>query len=210
MNNTSFRDRIKGLRKIHASDLVPHPMNWRRHPEAQREALRGVLSEVGIVDVPICRELPDGRLQLLDGHLRQEVLGDAEISVLVLDIADDTEAAKVLATLDPIAAMAEASTRELDQILRMVDTGSAAVQEMLAELAEDNKLYNVHEAEPPKLADGDREPFRQMTFTVHDDQHSTIERAITKAKKSGGSTSEVNQNTNGNALAFICEAYLDE
>ena len=140
MNNTSFRDRIKGLRKIHASDLVPHPMNWRRHPEAQREALRGVLSEVGIVDVPICRELPDGRLQLLDGHLRQEVLSDAEISVLVLDISDDTEAAKVLATLDPIAAMAEASAKELDELLRTFQTGSEEVAAMLAELAEETGI----------------------------------------------------------------------
>ena len=155
MNNTSFRDRIKGLRSVHASDLIPHPMNWRRHPESQREALRGVLSEVGIVDVPICRELPDGRLQLLDGHLRQELLGDAEISVLVIDIANDAEAAKVLATLDPIAAMAEASTKDLDQILRMVDTGSAAVQEMLAELADSAGLYHdekkeVEEDDPPE------------------------------------------------------------
>lgn len=70
-------------------------------------------------------------------------------------------------------------------------------------------LYNVSEAEPPELADGDRAPFRQMTFTVHDEQHQAIEAAISKAKKDGGDASEVNENTNGNALAFICKAYLD-
>ena len=48
-----------------------------------------------------------------------------------------------------------------------------------------------------------------MTFTIHDTQHETIEAAIAKAKEDGGHVSDVNENTNGNALAFICEAYLN-
>lgn len=204
-----IRDRIRELRRVPASELRPNPKNWRTHPEAQANALRGLLSEVGIADAVLARELEDGSLMLIDGHLRAETLGTETVPVLVLDV-NEAEADKVLATLDPLAAMAEADAAKLDAILREIDTGSEDVQQLLADLAEEHKLYDVTEAAPPELADGDRAPFRQMTFTVHDDQHAVIEEAIAKAKKAGGDASEVNENSNGNALAFICKAYVDE
>lgn len=67
--------------------------------------------------------------------------------------------------------------------------------------------FDVNEVEPPELASGDREPFRQMTFTVHDSQFEVIEAAVKLAKDNGGGASDVNENSNGNALACICEAY---
>jgi len=54
----------------------------------------------------------------------------------VLDV-DEAEADKLLATIDPLAAMAEADAGKLDQLLREIDTGSEALQEMLSKLAED-------------------------------------------------------------------------
>jgi ParB-like chromosome segregation protein Spo0J len=67
--------------------------------------------------------------------------------------------------------------------------------------------FDIDEIAPPELADGDREPFRQMTFTVHDSQFEKIEAALKKAKGKGGGSSDVNENSNGNALAFVCEAF---
>jgi hypothetical protein len=61
---------------------------------------------------------------------------DQEIPVLVLDV-DEAEADKLLATIDPLAAMAEADAGKLDELLREIDTGSEALQEMLSKLAED-------------------------------------------------------------------------
>jgi hypothetical protein len=95
-----IRDRIKDLRRVRAGDLRPHPKNWRTHPEEQQNALRGLLAEVGYVDALIVRELPDGSLQIVDGHLRAETTPDAQVPVLVVDL-DDKEADKVLATFDP-------------------------------------------------------------------------------------------------------------
>ena len=42
-----IRDRIRELRRVPASQLAPNPNNWRTHPPAQLDALRGVLAEVG-------------------------------------------------------------------------------------------------------------------------------------------------------------------
>jgi hypothetical protein len=135
-----IRDRIRELRRVPASELRPNPKNWRTHPQAQADALRGVLAEVGIADAVLARELKDGTLMLLDGHLRVETMGDQILPVLVLDV-DEAEGDKVLATLDPLAAMAEADAVKLDAILREVDTGSAEVQQLLADLAQDAGLY---------------------------------------------------------------------
>ena len=58
-----IRDRNKELRSVKASELIPHPKNWRKHPQSQQDFLRGILAEVGITDALIVRELPDGILR---------------------------------------------------------------------------------------------------------------------------------------------------
>ena len=45
-----IRNRIKELRHVPASDLRPNPKNWRTHPKAQQDALKGILAEVGMAD----------------------------------------------------------------------------------------------------------------------------------------------------------------
>ena len=204
----NIRNRVRELRTVKAAELTPNPRNWRTHPKAQQDALKGILAEVGYADALLARELADGTLMLVDGHLRAETTPEQEVPVLVLDI-DEAEADKLLLSLDPLAALAETNAQALDTLLREVDTGSEGLQQMYADMAETAQLYDVAEATPPELADGDRAPFRQMTFTVHDEQHELIEEAIAKAKKSGGGDSSVNENSNGNAIAFICKAYIN-
>ena|ERR1700719_2386025 len=63
-SNVKIRDRIKELRRMKAKDLVPHPHNWRQHPEAQSAAIRGLLTEIGYANALIGRELRDGRIEL--------------------------------------------------------------------------------------------------------------------------------------------------
>ena len=140
-----IRDRIKELRRVKASELHPNPKNWRTHPKKQLDALRGILAEVGFAGAELARELPDGSLQLIDGHARAEIAGDAEIPVLILDVTE-SEADKILATFDPLGAMAEADAGKLEELLREVQTGSEALAEMLAELAEEHEII---ESEPP-------------------------------------------------------------
>ncbi len=134
-----IRDRIKELRRVNAAELRPNPRNWRIHPPAQRDALRGLLAEVGFADALLARELSDGSLELVDGHLRAETTPDQEVPVLVLDLTE-SEAAKVLATLDPLAAMATADVVKLDELLHEIDTTSEALQQMISQLAEDEGI----------------------------------------------------------------------
>ena len=135
-----IRDRVRELRRVRAGDLTPNPKNWRTHPKAQADALRGILAEVGYADALLARELPDGSLILVDGHLRAETTPEQEVPVLVLDI-DEAEADKLLLSLDPLAALAETNAVALDALLREVDTGSEGLQQMYADLAEAADLY---------------------------------------------------------------------
>jgi len=125
-----IRDRIKDFRRVKASQLRPHPKNWRTHPSAQQDALRGVLAEIGYAGALLARELPDGSLELIDGHLRAETTPEIEVPVLVVDL-DEHEAAKLLALHDPLAGMAEADEEVLAELLAHVETENDAVQAML-------------------------------------------------------------------------------
>lgn len=127
-----IRDRIKELRKVKASELLPNPKNWRKHPDAQANALRGTLSEIGYADALIAYETPEG-LMLIDGHLRAETTPEMEVPVLITDL-DESEANKLLATLDPLSAMAEADTDMLRMLRESVDIENQALMDMILDI----------------------------------------------------------------------------
>jgi len=58
------------------------------------------------------------------------------------------------------------------------------------------------------LPDGEKSPFQQMTFTVSDEQAEQINAALSAAKAQGPFVDTGNENSNGNALARICETFL--
>ena len=128
-----IRDRIKELRRVKASDLLPNPKNWRSHPQNQQNVLKGVLAEIGYADALIARETDEG-LMLIDGHLRAEATPDADVPVLVLDVNEE-EAEKILATLDPLAAMARPDNEALIPLLEGLNFQDGYVNKMLEALA---------------------------------------------------------------------------
>lgn len=128
-----IRDRIKELRRVRASELLPNPKNWRTHPDRQRDVLKGILSEIGYADALLVRELEDGRLQLLDGHLRAETTPDQEVPVLILDL-DQIEADKMLTLLDPLASLAGTNSELLSELVSGIETQSEAVRDLLNEI----------------------------------------------------------------------------
>jgi len=149
MSNT-WRNRIVGHGKESPDQLLANPLNWRVHPEHQQEALDGVLSEVGWVQEVIVNRRTG---HLIDGHLRVALAmrrGEPMIPVLYVDLSEEEERL-ILATLDPLAAMAIADAGKLDELLQEVSTTDAAIMEMLSALAADAGLYfGDDEDEPPE------------------------------------------------------------
>lgn len=128
-----IRERIKDIRHVKASDLMPNPRNWRRHPKYQRDAMRAILDEVGNVDVLKVVETPEGLL-LIDGHLRADLMPNETVQVAVLDL-DEDEQVKMLVTFDPIAAMAETDTEAFTALAEGLTTDSDALTGLLESVA---------------------------------------------------------------------------
>lgn len=129
-----MRSRVKELREVLASELVPNPANWRTHPPEQRAALEAVLTEIGFAGALLAHEV-DGALVLIDGHERLAMADPADVlPVLVLDV-DANEANQLLATFDPIGAMATRDDEALAALLESTDA-SAAVAGVLERLHE--------------------------------------------------------------------------
>src|SRR5438477_678154 len=118
-----IRNRIKGHRRVRAGELVPHEWNYRLHPDEQRGALQALYREVGFARSLLAYELPDGRLKLIDGHLRREMDPDMEVEVEILDVSDD-EARALLLSLDPLAALAKTQGQLHDRLLELTPTES--------------------------------------------------------------------------------------
>jgi len=131
-----IRDRIKELRRVRAGDLLPNPRNWRMHPEAQQNALRGILAEVGFADALLVRELTSGELEIVDGHLRAETTPDALVSALVLDVNAE-EADKILLTHDTITTLADTDEDQFRSLLDTCEFASTEVSEMLNRVEQD-------------------------------------------------------------------------
>lgn len=103
-------------------------------PKHQRGALKGILAEVGVADALIARELDDGTLMLIDGHLRAETMPEQELPVLVLDVNEE-EADKLLLALDPLAALAGTDETALSLLIEETETESDALAILLDGLA---------------------------------------------------------------------------
>ena len=111
-----WRNRIVGTGDVAPDQLVANPANWRTHPGPQRDALRGSLSEVGWVQQVMVNRRTGF---VVDGHARvEEALTRHEptVPVLYVDLSPEEEAL-VLATLDPIGAMATRDDAKLAELL---------------------------------------------------------------------------------------------
>jgi hypothetical protein len=129
-----YHNRIKEHRTVLASTLVPHPLNWRRHPQRQRKLLRAVLDEVGFARSLTAYEDPDTKqLVLIDGHLRVELDPRAEVVVEVLDVTPE-EARTLLFALDPIASLASSDAPSRDELFASLEAQNRALAEVLADL----------------------------------------------------------------------------
>ena len=148
-----IRNRIKELRRVRAAGLIPNMKNWRQHPQKQREALKGILAEIGYADALIARETDDGDLVLVDGHLRAETTPDQMVPVLVLDVSEQ-EADKLILSMDPLSAMADVDPVALKELIEKSDEACEALKEMHRDLADAAGLYKT---EKIASADGAKE-----------------------------------------------------
>jgi hypothetical protein len=132
----TWANRIVGHGEESPDQLLANPRNWRIHPQAQQEALGTVLDCVGLVQSVVVNQRSGF---VVDGHLRIALAlrsGQTSVPVTYVDLSDDEENL-VLASLDPIGAMAVPDIEKLSELVEAVDSESAAIAALLAQVAGD-------------------------------------------------------------------------
>jgi hypothetical protein len=148
--SAAWRNRIVGHGEEAPDQLLANPLNWRVHPKAQQRALAGALAEVGWVAQALVNRRTG---HLVDGHLRVELAvarGEPAVPVTYVDLSEDEERT-VLATLDPLGAMATADAAKLEELLRDLTPSDAALRAMLDELAEKSGIRQAGLTDPDEV-----------------------------------------------------------
>ena len=150
----AWRNRIVGSGEVAPGDLIPNGRNWRTHPKRQLDALEGALDEVGWVQQVIVNQVT-GRL--VDGHARVEralARREATVPVIYVELSE-AEEALVLATLDPLSAMAGTDQAALDSLLADVVVDDAGLRALLGDLAD----VKVGRTDPDDVPETPEEPY---------------------------------------------------
>jgi ParB-like chromosome segregation protein Spo0J len=197
----------QNIENIKTNELIPYAGNTRAHSENQVAQVAASIKEFGFTN-PILVDAANG---IIAGHgrlLAAQKLGMDVVPCLRLDhLTDAQRRAYVIAdnklalnaTWDE-AALATEIERLLEDNFDLDLTG----------FGEDELgKFNVDEAELPQLEDGEKKLFQQITFVLHDEQHETVKEALQIARDAGGHESAVNENSNGNAIAYICRKFMD-
>jgi hypothetical protein len=145
-----IRNRITAHVQVRAGDLVPHPLNFRRHPDDQRAALTASYEEIGFARSLLGYRLPDGRIQLIDGHLRRDLSPEMEVTVEVLDVTEE-EARKLLLTIDPLAALAKTDAEALAKLAAITAADSQVLNDFWKSLASEDVPKGNADEDPAEL-----------------------------------------------------------
>jgi len=185
--------------------LIPYARNARTHSAEQVAAVAASIREWGWT-IPA---LIDEEGNVLAGHCRilaARKLGLADIPVMVAAGWSDAQKRAYILADNQLTLIGGWDFAGLSNELRGLDEWGFDVSLCGFDEAD---FGRVTENGFPALPTGDRAPFQEMTFTVHDEQVDLVKEALALAKARGPFDGP-NENSNGNALARICAEYLAE
>lgn len=208
------------------ADLKPNPRNPNHHPASQIDLLARIIAEQGW-RAPITISTRSG--YVVRGHGRLMAARQLGLAVAPVDRQAYPSDAAELADLVADNRIAELSGMDAAAVRAICDELAAAdFDTALAGFPDfgpadgpgyhyaggsmpfagpGDDAFDVNPAAAPDLRSGDRAPFQQMTFTLHDEQVDLVTDALTRAKRAGLGEGTLNANSNGNALAAICEHF---
>ena len=199
---------MQQLEEWKVSELIEYARNPRKNDHAV-DKVAAAIREFGF-RVPI---LAKSDKTVVDGHLRLKAakkLGLETVPVMLCDDMTDAQIKAFRISVNRVADFAEWD----DELLRvefaeLADLGfdleltGFGLDEIEAMQFDDDA-----ESEMPDLPDGEKEPFQQKTFTLHDEQAAIVDDAVTLARTNPLVDTGLNENSNGNALALICQQWL--
>jgi len=196
------------IETIKVDALVPYARNSRTHSEEQVVQIVASIREFGFTN-PV---LIDGDGGIIAGHgrvLAARKMGLATVPCLRLaHLSEAQKRAYIIADNklalnagwdDEMLALEISDLKALDYDLTLTGFDGDEIAELLRE---------VDTVDMPTMPMGEKSPYQQITFTLHDSQAEEVQAAIKTAKSAGPFIATQNENSNGNALARICKTYL--
>ena len=180
--------------------LIFAEYNPRQLTADQYKSLRDSVERFGLVDPVIVNTHKDRENIVIGGHQRIRVARDLEIAKIpCVEVELELEREKEL----NVRLNKNVGEWDYDALANYFD-----VKELTEWGFTEGDLFPFDQDYGTEfgLPDGDREPIQQMTFTLSDEQVEVVQQAIKKAKLNDfGETG--NDNSNGNALWWICSSY---
>lgn len=195
-----FKNRIVGYRIAKASELKANPLNWRTHPPHQEEEMESILDTVGWVGI-IIHNIRTGHV--IDGHLRDKIAlahDDEEVPILDVDISEEEEKL-VLASFDPISALAEPDYEILNQLLADIEADMPLLDDLLAETELAMDILDM------SSGGGSSDSTRNIERKA---QNVRVVLAVEDVLIFEGAMASTGLINRSEALMEICKAYLDE
>lgn len=189
--------------------LIPYARNARTHSEQQVAQLAASIKEFGFNNPILIKE--DGTVIAGHGRLAAATkLGLKEVPTICLSHLTPTQVKAYILADNKLALNAGWDEEMLALELQEIGEANFDISTIGFSQDEADKLLKMFAAEGvelPELSDADRAPFQQKTFILHNEQIEEVDAAVSKAKELGKGESAVNENGNGNALAFICYTF---
>lgn len=147
------KDQPLRLEYVDPATLDDNPRNWRRHPERQKKALAAALDKAGWAGALLYNERTK---RLIDGHARKEHAIEHKIAAVPVLIGrwTDKQEQLVLASLDPIGAMATTDKDALAGLVADLDDVAGDSEELVAFLAKLAPKDNTPADQSDDLPDG--------------------------------------------------------
>ena len=148
----------------------------------------------------------------MDEVIEVETDGNQIVVVKRTDMDADSAQGKKMAIMDNRAGELGLSWDDVivEEILQDIQEQEGELDRYLQSLRDELEVEMDIEDAFGRLPDEDRAPFQQMTFTLHDTQAEVVREALQVSKGLGEFIDSDNENSNGNALARICEMFVGE
>ena len=194
---------------VKTNNLIPYARNSRTHSDEQIAQVAASIKEFGFTN-PVLIDQDDG---IIAGHGRVMAATRLKLDevpcIRLSHLSETQKRAYIIADNklalnsgwdDELLALEIKDLQEMDFDIELLGFDESEIEDILG-LEEDDDFE-------PDLNSDDREPIRNMTFTVSDEQHATIEDVLRMAKNfNPDDPMGINENTNGNALWYVCEAF---
>jgi ParB-like chromosome segregation protein Spo0J len=194
---------------ISTTALIPYARNSRTHSDEQVAQVAASIKEFGFTN-PVLIDQDNG---IIAGHGRvmaaMRLKLDEVPCIRLSHLSETQKRAYIIADNklalnsgwdDELLALEIKDLQGMDFEIDILGFDDSEIDDILG-LAEDEDFE-------PELNSDDREPIRNMTFTVSDEQHAIIEEVLKLAKDfDPEDPMGINENTNGNALWYVCEVF---